>query len=299
MNIRSIRLVGGSSIVFTVLVLAPFVLMAALGASQINTAHWFARSAVIDWPLLLSTLLWNTSGWDNAGTIAGEVNRPARNYPRAMAITVLLVTAAYLLPVMVGVSADTQWSDWEEGRFPNIAAQIGGDWLGIWLTVAALISAVGLFNALLCTSSRVPYAMAERGTLQRALAKLHPAHKTPVTSIVTNAIGVALLIPFSFQELIQVDMFLYALALLLEFAALIWLRIKEPDMPRPYRSPCGLPGVIALSLPPVALCVASIVLSNEMTRYVALSGIALGLLLYSWQIRTNSPSSRATPDPCS
>jgi amino acid transporter len=288
LNIRSIRLVGLSSILFTILVLAPFLVMGWLGSSKVETAHWLARAAVIDWPLLLSTLLWNTSGWDNAGCIAGEVNRPGRNYPRAMALAVLLVTAAYLLPVAVGVSADTLWSEWEEGHFPKIAAQIGGDGLGIWLTVAGLISAVGLFNALLCTSSRVPYAMAQRAMLPRVLAGLHPRHKTPVKSIVINAFGVALLIPFSFQDLIQVDMFLYALALLLEFAALVWLRIREPRMLRPYRVPFGTPGVIVLSIPPAALCVASIVLSNAVTKYVALSGIALGLVFYRWQSRTSA-----------
>lgn len=288
LNIRSIRLVGFTCLVFTLLVLAPFVVMAWLGASKVDTAHWFARAAIIDWPLLLSTLLWNTSGWDNAGCIAGEVNRPSRDYPRAMAAAVLLVTATYLLPVAVGVSADTQWAEWEEGYFPKIAAQIGGNWLGIWLTIAGLISAVGLFNALLCTSSRVPYAMAGRAMLPRLLMDLHPRHQTPAKSIALNAIGVALLIPFSFQELIQVDMFLYALALLLEFAALIWLRIREPGMPRPYRIPFGIPGVIAMSIPPAALCVVSLVLSNELTRYVAMFGMAVGLVFYWWQSKTST-----------
>jgi amino acid transporter len=127
--------------------------------------------------------------------------------------------------------------------------------------------------------------MAQQTMLPRALAGLHPRHKTPVNSIVVNAVGAALLLPFSFQELIQVDMFLYALALLLEFAALIWLRIKAPGMPRPYRIPLRLPGVIALSLPPMALCLASIVLSNAATKCVALSGILLGLGWYFWQTR--------------
>jgi amino acid transporter len=139
--------------------------------------------------------------------------------------------------------------------------------------------------------------MAQHSMLPRPLAGLHPRHKTPVKSIVMNALGVALLIPFSFQELIQVDMFLYALALLLEFAALIWLRIKEPGMPRPYRVPFGLPGVIALSTPPAVLCVASIVLSNDLTKYVALAGVALGLLLYRWQSRYSGAHEAAIAPP--
>lgn len=285
LNVRGIRVVGFSSVVFTLLVLAPFVVMVWLGAPKVETVHWFARSAVIDWPLLLSTLLWNTSGWDSAGCCAGEVIRPNRTYPRAMALTVALVTAVYLLPVAVGVSADTQWANWQEGHLPKIAAAIGGGWLGAWIAAAGLISAVGLLNALLCTSSRVPFAMARRAMLPRPLADLHPHHATPAKSIIVNAGGVALLIPFSFQELIQVDMFLYALALLLEFAALIWLRIKEPGMARPYRIPFGMPGVVAISIPPAALCVLSIVMSNEVTKYAALFAIGVGLVYYRWQCR--------------
>jgi amino acid transporter len=85
--------------------------------------------------------------------------------------------------------------------------------------------------------------------------------------------------------LIEVDMFLYAAALILEFAALVWLRIKRPEMARPYRVPFGLAGAIAISIPPVTLCLISIALSNDATRYVSLGGIVLGLLVYRWQAR--------------
>ncbi len=89
------------------------------------------------------------------------------------------------------------------------------------------MSAVDLFNALLCASSRVSYAMAVRGSLPGPLRKLHPRYATPWIAILVNSAGVAVLIPFSFQELVQVDMFLYALALILEFGALVWLRVRE------------------------------------------------------------------------
>jgi amino acid transporter len=281
LNIRGTRLVGTSLVILTALVLAPFAVMVALGAPQIDAASWLARGGKEDWGLLLSIVLWNTSGWDNAGTIAGEVEKPNKTYPTAMAAAVVLVTFAYLLPVAVGVGVDHNWAQWEEGYFPKVAAAIGGEWLGAWLTIAGLISAVGLLSALICTSARVPYAMAERGTLPAPLKKLHARYATPWVSIVVNAIGVAALIPFSFQELVQVDMFLYAAALILEFAALVWLRFKEPGMPRPYRVPFGIAGVVALSVPPVALCVASIWLADAATIWVSVGGIAAGLIYWS------------------
>lgn len=283
LNIRGTLLVGFSSVVFTLLVLAPFAAMVVLGAPQVDPTQWLKHSNNISWPLLLSTLLWNTSGWDNAGCCAGEVENPSRVYPRAMIYSVLLVTAAYLLPVAVGVGVDADASSWKEGDFPKVAAVIGGSWLGTALTLAGLVSAAGMLNALLCTSARVPFAMAERAMLPRALAARHPQFATPWKAILVNSIGVAALIPFSFQELIEVDMFLYAAALILEFAALVWLRVKRPEMPRPYRIPFGFTGVIAISLPPVALCLISIALSNDATRYLSFGGIALGLLVYRWQ----------------
>jgi amino acid transporter len=288
MNIRGIRLVGLTSMIFTLLVVAPFAVLVVLGAPQVQPSVWLNRTGAIDWAVLLSVLLWNTSGWDNAGCCAGEVKNPQRTYPRAMAFTVLFVTLAYLLPVAVGVGVESNWSSWKEGYFPIVAARIGGSWLGIWLTVAGLISAAAMLSALLCTSARVPYAMAERGMLPQRLATLHPRYATPWISIMVNSVGLAVLIPFSFQDLIEIDMFLYAAALVLEFAALIWLRVKKPEMPRPYRVPYGLAGVITLSFPPVVLCLASIALSNDATRYVSLGGIAAGLIVYWWRCRLSA-----------
>jgi len=285
LNIRGSRLVGMCSVIFTLLVLAPFAAMVVLGAPRVDPAQWLKPSDSTSWSLLLSTLLWNTSGWDNVGCCAGEVEQPSRVYPRAMFYTVLLVTTAYLLPVAVGVGVDANASSWKEGDFPKVAAMIGGPWLGTALTLAGLVSAAGMLNALLCTSARVPFAMARRAMLPEALAAQHDRFVTPWKAILINSLGVAALTAFSFQELIEVDMFLYAAALVLEFAALIWLRLKQPHMPRPYRVPFGVPGVIAISLPPVALCLISIALSNDATRYASLSGMALGLLVYAWQLR--------------
>ena len=53
----------------------------------------------------LTVLLWNTCGYDSAGTLAAEVDNPGKVYMPAMLITILVSTLVYLLPIMVGVSA--------------------------------------------------------------------------------------------------------------------------------------------------------------------------------------------------
>jgi amino acid transporter len=230
--------------------------------------------------LLLSVVLWNTCGWDNAACCAGEVQQPGRFFPKAMATTVVLVTLSYLLPVAVGVGVDQQWSAWKEGHFPLVAARIGGPYLGTWLMIAGVVSAMGLFNSLLCTSARIPYALARQQLLPPIFAQLHPRFGTPWAAILVNSVIVTLLIAFSFQTLIELDMFLYALALIPEFAALIWLRFKEPQLHRPYRLPGGIPGMLALSCPPVLLCVISMMLAGSATKLVSLIGIVAGVLFF-------------------
>ena len=83
-------------------------------------------------------------------------------------------------------------------------------------------------------------------------------------------------------------MFLYSLALMLEFAALVCLRIKEPEMARPYRLPFDTLGVVLFSIPPVALCLTSIVLANTPTKMVSISGIVLGLGFYWFIARSQN-----------
>src|ERR1051325_6257249 len=72
LNVRGAKLVGASLVVFVAFVLAPFAVMIALGAPQVDAAAWLARGGKGDWALLVSGVLWSTSGRDNAGTPAGE-----------------------------------------------------------------------------------------------------------------------------------------------------------------------------------------------------------------------------------
>jgi amino acid transporter len=295
LNVRGAQIVGFSSGLFTLLVLAPFAAMVVLGMPYLNPSNWAAPGRpgldhLAGWSALLSVVLWNYSGWDNAGCCGGEVRSPDRTYPRAMLTTVIVVIVAYMAPVAVGVGAEPDWSRWKAGYFPEVARQIGGGWLATWLALGGLFSAAGLFSALLLTSSRVPYAMAVRRMLPAPLATLHPRYGTPWAAILLNALGCALLIGWAsqadhergpFVTLLQTDMWLYALALALEFAALVWLRICEPDLPRPYRIPGGLPGVVVVSAPPLLLCGLSMAISPLPTQLLGMAAVLMGWLLYA------------------
>ncbi len=122
--------------------------------------------------------MWNYLGWDSVSTMSEEIENPRKNLPRALALTVPFVTLVYLLPVVAGLTVSTDWNGWTAGYFPKVAAQLGGQWLGGWLAIGGLISAVGLFNAMLLSISRLPFVMAEDGYLPKAITKVHPKFET-------------------------------------------------------------------------------------------------------------------------
>ena len=123
--------------------------------------------------------MWNYMGWDNASTIATEVERPQRTYPRAMLAAVVIVALSYIVPVAAVWLTGLASSAWETGSWADIAGMLGGPLLRIGLVVGGMISGFGMFNALVMSYSRLPLAMAQDGMLPKFFAKLHPRRGLP------------------------------------------------------------------------------------------------------------------------
>ena len=103
---------------------------------------------------------------------------------------------------------------------------------------------------------------------------------TPTISILCSATGVIFLSWMSFQEIIEFLNFLYALGMLLEFAAFVKLRIKKPDLNRPYRVPLNTFGTLMLCLPPSLLLLLVMVLATVKTFFVSGVIIVVGFCLH-------------------
>jgi amino acid transporter len=95
--------------------------------------------------------------------------------------------------------------------------------------------------------------MGEDGYLPKVLMKTHPRYGTPWVSLVVSSAIYSVFILGPFQSLVVVDVTIYAAALLLQFAALIALRVKEPEMERPFRIKGGWPGIVLVTLAPAAV----------------------------------------------
>jgi amino acid transporter len=257
LNIRGSKLVGDSSKLFGFIVLAPFLVMTILGLFQMERNPFDPLTPAGEgiggaFTLGLFVVMWNYYGWDGLSTVAGEMKNPRRDYPKTLLITLPLITLCYLLPVLVGLAVvGTEQIEWTAGAWGPIAEAIGGKWLGSVLNAAALVSAAGLFSALLLSVSRIPWAMGQDGYLPKALFRVHPRYGTPWVALVVSSAIYTIFILGPFQSLVVVDVVVYSAALMLEFVALIVFRLKYPTMKRPYRIPGGWPVIILLVLGPV------------------------------------------------
>ena len=241
----------------------------------------------------LSIALWNFIGWDNASTVEGEVEDAGKTYPRALAITLPLVMVGYFIPLLATLGA-TDWTTWRDGGWPLIVQDaVGGGGFGrfiaSWVALGGMVSALALFNALLLSYSRIPFVMAQDKLLPKMFAETDE-RGTPVKAVLLAAVLYSLFALLPLGQLVVADVVLYALALGLEFAALIALRKKEPTLRGAFRIPLPRGGVIAIALMPLAILAVVIVLSFRDGEYglpaVVGAAIAIGLGPIAYRLAT-------------
>ncbi|XP_074564752.1 putative polyamine transporter At3g19553 [Curcuma longa] len=282
LNYRGLHIVGLAAVALTAFSLSPFVVMALLAVPRIRPRRWLAVDLKkANFRGYFNSMFWNLNYWDKASTLAGEVDDPSRSFPRALFGAVVLVMASYLIPLLAGTGAlDTSTTgEWKDGYFAQVGMAIGGAWLSWWIQAASAMSNMGLFEAEMSSDSFQLLGMSELGMLPAIFSK-RSKYGTPTTSILCSATGVLLLSSMSFQEIVEFLNFLYSIGMLLEFAAFIKLRVKKPDLHRPYRIPVGTGGAVAICVPPAILLVLVMCLASMRTVVVSGSVMLVGFLLH-------------------
>jgi amino acid transporter len=281
LNIAGVRVVSTTSLWLFFALSAPFALMVVLAPFKYGALlHAVTRPTTshVDMIAGLLIAMWNYMGWDNASTIAAEVERPQRTYPRAMLLAVAVVALSYVLPVAAVWMTGLAPTAWETGSWAEIAGLLGGPLLRVGLVLGGMISAFGMFNALVMSYSRLPLAMAQDGMLPRAFGKLHPRTRSPWVAILVCALGWAMCLGLGFERLVTIDILLYGTSLALEFAALVVLRLREPELPRAFRVPGGMFGAVAVGVAPILLLGFSVVRSQS-EQVFGMSSFTFGMSL--------------------
>jgi APA family basic amino acid/polyamine antiporter len=195
--------------------------------------------------------LFSSDAWNNITFTAGEVKNPKRNIPLSLVmgtgfvLTVyFLASLAYLLVLPMhgdpnGATALARGvQNATEDRVGTAALEEIFRTSGADLMAAAiLISTFGCANGLTLAGARVYYAMSKDGLFFKAVGKLHPKYNTPVAGLIVQALWTAVLcVSGSYGQLLDYIIFAVLVFYILTIVGLFVLRVKRPDIPRPYRA---------------------------------------------------------------
>ena len=304
LNYFGVRIGGNVQVAVTVVKVALIgaIIVIGLGSRQGSVGNFGtsvpAVAGVTGFFAALVAALWAYDGWNNVSMVSSEIKNPSRNLPLALIGGMLLIIVVYLaanaayfyvLPASAVASNDRVAGE-------MMRRILGAPGAGA-VSMAAMISIFAALNGSILTGSRVPYAMARDGLFFRSVAFVHPRYRTPGVSIVAvSAWGAILLLSGQYDNLYRLVIFsswiLYALAA----AAVIVLRKKRPDLPRPYR-------VLGYPLVPISFVgVAVMLLGTTLVKSPRESIMGLLLIVagipfyYYWKRHNPHPTSHFERD---
>lgn len=212
-----------------------------LGSSSSGSFAQPVEFSVPSWGLFgvaLVAVLWPYEGVAGSSSICGEVRDPARNLPRALITSVVIVMALYLLVNAAYLYVLPIDSIAKSGLVAADAMQaVAGPRGAQALAACVMLSTFGAVAAASISDPRVFYAMARDGLFFKKIGAVHPRFETPhVAIVVSGLLAVVYLWVRSFEELAAQFVLGLWLFYTLAVIGLIVLRFKRPDAARPYRT---------------------------------------------------------------
>ena len=228
-------------------------------------------------------------GWVQLSFVAGEIRNPKRNILLALAFGSAICTAIYLLAnvayMRVLSISEIAMSDHVAA---DVAARVLGTSGGELVSLIILMSIIGTLNGCFLTSPRIYFAQARDGLFFRKFANVHPHHQTPSFAIVAQGLWAAvLLVTGSFESLLDFAMFALWLSYGAMVAGVMVLRVKHPELPRPYRM-WGYPVTAILFLAITGWFLGNMLVTRPAPSLAGLGFIIAGVPIYYFWTRRQS-----------
>src|SRR5205823_4640980 len=189
----------------------------------------------------LVPILFAYGGWQSCANIAGEIQNPARNLPRANVIGVIVVIVLYLslnLAYLWVLTPDQVARS--SALAADMARAVAGDAGARFVALLIVLSSLGFLAVVILTGPRLYYAMATDGLLLSRAGRLHPKYQTPVFALwFQAAVSLALLTTNTYDQLLSYVVFADWLFFGLTAAGLLIVRHRDP---RPAGDIARVPG---------------------------------------------------------
>jgi amino acid transporter len=266
-NVIGVNLVAVSSTVFSILILAPFFVLIAVGLAKWNFnpltpvttpgVGFFGSSGVLGLGLALG--VWMYSGYESMSTLSGEIRNPQRVIPKALMLAVPFIILMYVLPTVASLAGYGHWDTFATQAgdgylsFVEIGRKLGGSALGVALLASALLGNLALYLDYLASGARPLFALSADRLVPRGISYASKRWRTPIVAIVLMAVLNAILTVGPFQKLVVIDVILFTSSYVLIFISAVRLRRTEPDLKRPFRVRTNTLGMALMAIPPILI----------------------------------------------
>ncbi|GLZ34012.1 amino acid permease [Lentzea sp. NBRC 105346] len=222
---------------------AVVVLVIAVGVFHINTDNYnpffpFGLSGAFTGA---ATVFFAVFGYDAMSTAAEESKDSQRHMPKAIMYSLAISMVLYVLACLVLTGMVNYQKVDPESAFATAFSDVGLQWLGIIISVGAILGITTVLFTFLLGAARVGYSMSRDGLLPKWFSKTHPVKHVP--SRITWVLGIASAIIAGFlpiAEAAELTNIGILLAFVVVCVAVIVLRYKQPDLPRTFKTP-GMP----------------------------------------------------------
>ena len=242
LNILGVKKVGKVQIVIVTISLISLMLLLVFGIPRVNPTlldPFMLRGEMG----LISTIAFvyiSYAGVTKVAAIAGEIKNPNRNLPRAMILSLIIMTVIYVFVafVLVGnIPLESLKTDIKP--IFTIADMLGGKYVGIIAAVVGVITLISMANSGVLASSRFPFAMARDKLLPDFMGKIHSKYLTPVVTILLTCAVMALVILFLDVEKIAklASAFMVMMFIFVNASVIILRETSAQWYNPPYRSP--------------------------------------------------------------
>ncbi|AXE37562.1 APC family permease [Acidipropionibacterium virtanenii] len=229
------------------------------------------------------SVFWAYEGWENLGTVAGEMKNPRKDLPKAMMISAAICTALYLLfnfAIFRVLPAGTISSAVASGDLylgMQTAKVLFGAAGGVLVLVCMVVAIFSCLNAEILAFPRNYYAMAEEGHFFKIFTRVSPRTGVPTTAMIAQCIVVMILITMgNLEQLTSMTVFTTMIYNTLTIVSVIVSRRKYPTLERPFKA-WGYPAIVFVN---VAIYVALMVNTFVTDPFTAIVGALIPVVSF-------------------
>lgn len=283
-NLRGIKEVGWIATVISIFVLVAFAGITLVGFTHVTNSAPLTPFCNPEEGFLfslggcLSLGMWMYSGFTSVSTLAGDCEDKSVVW-KSLLIALPIIALVYILPSVAGLASIGNWSEWSGSiNYSNVAALVG---LGGAFGIIAVIANCSSFNTLVASLSRNVYAISMDNLGPKSFTKLSEKSDMPTIAIVSIGIVSLLGCTLDFSTIITIEVMFLMVDYSLIWIALIRLRIKHPEMERPFKIPFkSTLGCTLFVAPGWIICFIAIMVNGADYFLGGMIGIAILPLLY-------------------